>query len=146
MRAIPKLDCFNRSVPNAETYFPHVDESDIGEGLCCFLIILNCFAFMYVSKHLTVLCLQPPNHHIACHGDSGSPAIWEDYYDQNRAYLMGVLIGIQNPKACTDEWPEGDTDPPSVNFVYYVPDEVQWILDNTGPEVKECLPKPVGAE
>ena len=84
--------------------------------------------------------------HDACHGDSGSPAIWEDYYDQNRAYLMAVLIGAPNPKACTDEWPEGDTDPPTPNLSLYVPDQAQWILDNTGPEVKECLPKPAGAE
>ena len=145
MRAIPKLDCFNRTIPNAQIYLPHIDESDVGEGLYWFLIMLILFC-IYVSKYLIVLCLQPPNHHIACHGDSGSPAIWEDYYDQNRAYLMAVLIGAPNPKACTDEWPEGDTDPPTPNLSYYVPDQAQWILDNTGPEVKECLPKPVGAE
>ena len=87
-----------------------------------------------------VLCLQPPNHHIACHGDSGSPAIWEDYYDNNRAYLMGVLTGTFDSRPCTHKWPEEDTDPPAVNNLLYVPAETQWILDNTGPEVKECLP------
>ena len=51
MRAIPKLDCFNRTIPNAEKYLPYIDESKLGEGLYLFLIMLILFC-IYVSKFL----------------------------------------------------------------------------------------------
>ena len=51
MRAIPKLDCFNQTIPNAQKYLPYIDESDVGEGLYSFLIMLILFG-IHVSKYL----------------------------------------------------------------------------------------------
>lgn len=64
-----------------------------------------------------------------CSGDSGSGLFWEDFSDDQRAYIAGVAsFGNEDCKA--------DYSAPSVYS--YVPRVLQWILKVTGEHAQEC--------
>ena len=73
----------------------------------------------------------------ACQGDSGGPAVWDNEEDK-RSYVIGIL---SHPNDCfksgfsTDDTPVPDT------FVK-IPgnkDTIDWIIQEGGKELKECL-------
>ena len=53
----------------------------------CYEIQNDTFKVKYFNRGF---CVIGQNNETICPGDSGSPIIWEDPNDDNRAYLVGI--------------------------------------------------------
>ena len=67
----------------------------------CYEIQNNTLKIRYFDKGF---CVMGQNNETICPGDSGSPIIWEDPNDNNRAYLVGIasqkeptIANLNNP-------------------------------------------------
>ena len=83
----------------------------------------------------TTLCLVGKNDETACFGDGGSPAIWEDQKDYNRAYLIGIFTEPLRIPQC-------EALPVLPSKYAFVPHVLEWIRKEGGNEVDEasCIP------